>query len=115
NVDKLRSKIVATLDEEVPKKVAETKDQILKDNLRWIVREEIQKETHSTTTELSSRISQETVATAPQQFEAFFNNYIKTHVITLQPPSSTTILVLQKQLYIKMKDDPQSQAVDHNI
>ncbi|GJS96396.1 hypothetical protein Tco_0803364 [Tanacetum coccineum] len=43
-------------------------------------------------------------------FEAFLQNYMKTHVITLQPSSSTTILDLQQPPFIKMKDDLQSQV-----
>ncbi|GJX21451.1 hypothetical protein Tco_0224128 [Tanacetum coccineum] len=39
------------------------------------------------------------------------SNYMKTHVITLQPPSAT-IQDQQQQLYIKMRDDLQSQTAD---
>nr|GEW40921.1 hypothetical protein [Tanacetum cinerariifolium] len=84
----------------------------LKGVVARIIRGEIQKEKQSTTAEITSRISQGIATTAPQQFEAFLNNYMKTYVLTMQPPASATIPDLQQQLYIKTKDDPQSQADD---
>ncbi|GJW10782.1 hypothetical protein Tco_1576609 [Tanacetum coccineum] len=74
---------------------------------------EIKQEVISVKNELSSLITQEIVAKAPQQFEAFLKNYMQNHVLTLQP-SSSTFVPLQKQLYMKMKDDPQLQATGPN-
>ncbi|GJW18671.1 hypothetical protein Tco_0026107 [Tanacetum coccineum] len=42
--------------------------------------------------------------------------YMQNHVLSFQPSSSSTsIRDLQHQLYLKMKDDPQSQAANHDM
>nr|GEZ01027.1 hypothetical protein [Tanacetum cinerariifolium] len=87
NVDKLCSKIAVTLNEDVPKVT-------------------------SATVELSSMVSKELIGITPQQFEAFLNIYMQNHVINLQSSSSALIPYLQQQLYMKMKNDPQSQVAD---
>ncbi|GKB26149.1 hypothetical protein Tco_0865550 [Tanacetum coccineum] len=54
NVEKLCVRIVESIDNDVPKMVVKTTDQILKDNLRQIVQEEIHKEKKNATSEISS-------------------------------------------------------------
>ncbi|GJZ84490.1 hypothetical protein Tco_0649829 [Tanacetum coccineum] len=75
-----------------------------------------EKETINVKDNLSYLVTQEIASTAPQQFEAFLQRYMQNHVLSFQPSSSSTsIHDLQHQLYLKMKDDPQSQAANHDM
>ncbi|GJR42151.1 hypothetical protein Tco_1310254 [Tanacetum coccineum] len=122
-----------TLKKVVPSMVDKTTNDIVKKNLSKVVAEgirlerqkvqnditalaadAIQKERESIRAELSVQITHDVANTIPSQVGLFLQNYMSNHILHVYPTASAsyTILDLQHQLYLKMKDDERARDAD---
>ncbi|GJX28597.1 hypothetical protein Tco_0236676 [Tanacetum coccineum] len=94
-----------SLKEGVPKMMNSATNQLMKENLLWIVEDVVQKEKEHTKANIPSLVSQEFAAHAPQLIKEHFRSYMQNIVLNVHPNSNASIPDLQHQLYMKMKHD----------
>ncbi|GJV08274.1 hypothetical protein Tco_1345930, partial [Tanacetum coccineum] len=133
DMDAIGHTVQATLKEVVPMVVDETTNDSIKKNLPRMVVEGIRlerektkadiasmvaeaarKEHERTRAELSLQVTNDVATNVPSQVDSFLQNYMNNHILHVHPTesASSTILDLQQQLYLKMKDDEQARDAD---
>ncbi|GJZ10215.1 hypothetical protein Tco_0544974 [Tanacetum coccineum] len=94
-----------TLKEVIPKIVSKTIDEIMQDNLHWLVVDVVKKEKERTKADVPALVSQEFVAHAPQIIEELFKTYMNITVLNVHRSSTSLISDMQYQFSAK-KIDP---------
>nr|GEU36183.1 retrovirus-related Pol polyprotein from transposon TNT 1-94 [Tanacetum cinerariifolium] len=96
----------ATLKEVVPMMVDETTNNNIKKKLPKIVAEGIRMEREKVKADIASMVF--------EAVDSFLRNYMNNHILYVHHTESvsSTILDLQQQLYLKMKDDEQARDAD---
>ncbi|GJT77744.1 hypothetical protein Tco_1044469 [Tanacetum coccineum] len=98
---------VATIEEEAKsaeaqfiflKKVSKTTDEIMQDNLHWLVVDVVKKEKERTKADVPALVSQEFVAHAPQIIEELFRTYMNITVLNVHPSSTSLISDMHNKL-----------------
>ncbi|GKF51033.1 hypothetical protein Tco_0147500, partial [Tanacetum coccineum] len=102
DIDAIGQTVQATLKEVVPMVVDETTNDSIKKKLPKIVAEGIRLEREKVKADIASMV------------DSFLQNYMNSHIlyVHLNESASSTILDLQQQLYLKMKDDEQARDAD---
>ncbi|GJZ04760.1 hypothetical protein Tco_0538035 [Tanacetum coccineum] len=98
--------------------VTSTTNELVKDNLPWLMVDAVKKEREQSKAEVLALISQEFAAHAPKITEELFKIHMKNTVFNVHPTScasTASIPDLQQQLYLKMKYDLQSQVADSKL
>ncbi|GJU59263.1 hypothetical protein Tco_1237029 [Tanacetum coccineum] len=101
--------------EVIPKIVTKTTDGIMKGNLPWLVVDVVKKERERTKSDVPDLVSQEFVVHAPQIIKELFRVDMDNTVLNVHSSSTSFNFDMQYQMYLKMKNDPESQAVDSII
>ncbi|GKA92512.1 hypothetical protein Tco_0814437 [Tanacetum coccineum] len=110
--------IYGNLKEIIPKLATSTTNDLMKDNLPWIVEDAVKKEREQYKVEIPACISQEFAAHAPKIIEELFRTYMQNTVLNVHPNSSTSTASIhdsQQQIYLRMKSDLQSQFADPEL
>ncbi|GJZ63443.1 hypothetical protein Tco_0619864 [Tanacetum coccineum] len=102
DMDAIGHTVQATLKEVVPMVVDETTNDSIKKKLPKIVAKGIRLEREKVKADIASMV------------DSFLQNYMNNHILHVHPneSASSTILDLQQQLYLKMKDDEQARDAD---
>ncbi|GJR37219.1 hypothetical protein Tco_1212903 [Tanacetum coccineum] len=87
----------------------------VQNDIAAMIGDAIKKERESIRAELSTQITNVVANIVPLHVYSFLQNYMSNHILHVHPSESTSlsILNLQHQLYLKMKDD--EQARDANL
>ncbi|GJX97529.1 hypothetical protein Tco_0353327 [Tanacetum coccineum] len=80
------------------KKVSKTTDEIMQDNLHWLVVDVVKKEKERTKADVPALVSQEFVAHAPQIIEELFRTYMNITVLNVHPSSTSLISDMHNKL-----------------
>ncbi|GJV17687.1 hypothetical protein Tco_1363010 [Tanacetum coccineum] len=105
NVRTMLENVDNTLKEVIPKIVSKTTDEIMQDNLHWLVVDVVKKEKDRTKADVPALVSQEFIAHAPQIIEELFRTYMNNTVLNVHPSSTSLISDMQYQFSAK-KIDP---------
>ncbi|GJY22916.1 hypothetical protein Tco_0396574 [Tanacetum coccineum] len=90
---------------------------LIKGNLKIVMADTIIQEHDALQAAVPALVSKEFVDQAPQIIEELFKSYVSNNVIQVHPTASTSTsttssVILQQQLYLKMKSNLQDQAAD---
>ncbi|GJR55145.1 hypothetical protein Tco_1405666 [Tanacetum coccineum] len=92
-----------------------TTNGIMKDNLPCLVVDVVKKERERTKADVPALVSHEFATHAPQIIKEHFRICMQNAVLNVHPSSTSLISNLQHQLYLKIKNDPESQIIDFVI
>nr|GEY19028.1 hypothetical protein [Tanacetum cinerariifolium] len=133
DMDVTGNMVEETLKVVVLEMVDETTNDGMKKNLLMVVKEAIKLERENNKTDiaamvvdiirkeheckratLSSQVSNDVATNIPSQVDPFLRKYMNSHILHVHPTefASSSILDLQQQLYLMMKDDKQTHDVD---
>ncbi|GJZ39116.1 hypothetical protein Tco_0585679, partial [Tanacetum coccineum] len=113
-VDKTTNDIVKKNLSTVVVEAIRLEKEMVKADIAAMVDEAVRKEHEYTRAKLSLQVTNDVANHVPTQVDSFLRNYMSSHILHVHPKeaASSSIPDLQRQLYLKMKDDEQAKRDD---